>query len=58
MLIVRHEIQNVLDGDIDALWSAFEWDESPEGFLYWDNVLSSGKLSDEARAKLEAMLND
>lgn len=49
-------IRSVLAGGRRGLYSAFIWQESPEGFDYWNDVYISGKLSSGARSKLQAML--
>jgi len=38
--------------------SAFIFDSTPEGHAYWDGISKLDTLSDEARARLIAMINE
>lgn len=57
----RSIITNVLNGTetVHALKSAFLFNHTKEGVLYWAEFAYKGAaLTDEARASLQAMLDD
>ena len=41
--------------DAELLWSAFEWDATPEGHYYWESQ-AIGELTEEGRAILAEMI--
>ena len=45
-------VQEVLAGNINSLLDAFKWEDSPQGFSYWSQVLNLGYLTEDAREKL------
>jgi len=44
-----------LEGNKEALTLAFDWEDSIEGFDYWQNIYD-GILSNEAKLKLEGYI--
>jgi hypothetical protein len=47
---------SVIEGNIEALTVAFDWDDSSEGFDFWQDIYDAGFLSNEARLKLEGYM--
>ena len=50
------DIQFILDGNIDRLHRTFMWNETKQGWDFWNNQVEKSKLSDEGRKALEEML--
>lgn len=42
--------------DVNALWGAFTWEETPQGHAFWRNESDRETLSPEAREILEKMI--
>ncbi len=47
-----HRIQQVLDGNLQALSCAFPWGSTPHGGEYWAEAEEFGVLTDESRSYL------
>jgi hypothetical protein len=54
--VTKSAVLEALEGDLQALYGAFIFSETPQGFDFWDNDVRAGQLSDEARAILECLL--
>ena len=55
--IDKNMVLSALEGNALALTMAFDWEDSQEGFDYWQDVFDSRVLSNEVRLKLEGYMN-
>lgn len=55
-VLSTEHFRKAIDGDPKALYRAFAWDCSEEGFMYWSDLcISHDPLSDSVKQNLESM---